>query len=451
MNWQKAWAALFSNETKLLAPVSGSGSGFFPRILESFTGAWQRNIEVDRPTVIQNWAVFSCATLIAGDISKMTATVMDYDRTKKVYVSTLNRPVLRTPNRFQTYAEFIRMWVLSMLLNGNAYVLKERDDQRRIVRLYVLDPNRVKVLVDDEGGIWYQLSTDTLAGVEKEVTLPASEVIHDRLWTLFHPLIGVSPLFASGYAAMQAAAIQGNSHTFFSNMSRPGGVLTAPGAIGTDTAERLKAAFESNYTGVNAGKVAVLGDGLTYSAMSVSAEDSQLIEQLKFSGEMICATFHVPPYKLGLGQMPTTNNVAALNQQYYDQALQPIVENIEQRLTIGLEVNEPSQVWLDENVLLRMDPATRLDSHIKSIGGALLAPNEARRMENWEPQEGGDVLYLQQQNFSLPALARRDAREDPFSSAAPKTAEPATQNPAADNGDAEAERALMLLTAKAVA
>lgn len=398
----------------MLAPISGSTWSWWPRVLESFTGAWQQNVTVDRPTVIQNWAVFSCATLIAGDIAKMPAAVMDYDRVQRVFIPTLNRPVLRRPNRYQTYVDFIRMWVLSLLLNGNTYVLKQRDENGFIVALYILDPCRVTPLIAEDGGIYYQLSEDRLSQLEESVVVPASEIIHDRLWTIYHPLIGVSPIFACGIAAMQGAAIQQNSALFFQNMSRPSGVLTAPGAISDDTAARLKASWEANYSGANAGKVAVLGDGLTYNAMSITAEDSQLIEQLKFSGEMICATFHVPPYKLGLGQMPTVNNVAALNQQYYDQALQPIVENMERRLKDGLEVQDPSEVWLDEGVLLRMDPATRLDSHIKAISGALLAPNEARRMENWAPQEGGDVLYLQQQNFSLAALAKRDAKDDPF-------------------------------------
>jgi HK97 family phage portal protein len=407
-------------------------------VLESFTGAWQQNVTIDRPTVIQNWAVFSCATLIAGDIAKMPATVMDYDRLQRVFLPTLNRPVLRRPNRYQTYVEFMRMWVLSLLLNGNTYVLKQRDEKGFIVALYILDPCRVTPLITEDGGIYYQLGEDRLSSIEQSIVVPASELIHDRLWTLYHPLIGVSPIFACGISAMQGAAIQQNSALFFQNMSRPSGILTAPGAISDETAARLKTSWQENYSGANAGKVAVLGDGLTYTAMSITAEDSQLIEQLKFTGEMICATFHVPPYKLGLGQMPTTNNVAALNQQYYDQALQPIVENIERRLKDGLEVTDPSEVWLDEGVLLRMDPSTRMDSHIKAISGALLAPNEARRMENWAPQKGGDVLYLQQQNFSLEALAKRDAKDDPFGkSDAPA---PAAQNtPAPD--DSEERRA----------
>lgn len=417
MKLRQLAAALVYKATSFLAPIGGQGYSWWPRVLESFTGAWQQNVVIDRPTIIQNWAVFSCATLIAGDIAKMPAAVMDYDSPRKVFVATLNRPVLRKPNRFQTYVEFIRLWVLSLLLNGNTYVVKERDSRGFIVALYILDPAKVMPLIAEDGGIYYQISADNLSGIEESVTVPASEIIHDRLWTLYHPLIGVSPIFACGIAAMQGAAIQQNSALFFQNMSRPSGILTAPGSISNDTAARLKESWNTNYSGANAGKVAVLGDGLKYEAMTITASDSQLIEQLKFTGEMICATFHVPPYKLGLGQMPTVNNVSALNQQYYDQALQPIVENIERHLTEGLEVSEPSQVWLDESVLLRMDPATRMDSHIKAISGALLAPNEARRMENWGPQEGGDVLYLQQQNFSLPALAKRDAREDPFGKA----------------------------------
>ncbi|WP_416380911.1 hypothetical protein, partial [Klebsiella pneumoniae] len=33
--------------------------------------------------------------------------------------------------------------------------------------------------------------------------VPAREVIHDRFNCLFHPLIGLSPIYAAGLAAMQ--------------------------------------------------------------------------------------------------------------------------------------------------------------------------------------------------------------------------------------------------------
>lgn len=380
------------------------------RVFDTHPGAWQQHVEVNETTVAKNWAVFSCITLIAGDIAKMPARVMQYNNTTRIYDVTLLRPVLRKPNRFQTRIEFLKMWVFSLLLTGNTYVLKERDEDGRIVGLYILDPCRVTPLVAPDGSIFYQLASDNLAGIEQQVIAPAREIIHDRINTLFHPLIGLSPIYACGVAAMQGAAIIDNSAKFFENMSRPSGVLIAPGAISPETALALKMKWDENFKGGNIGKVAVLGDGLKYEAMTINAEDSQLIEQLKLSGETICATFHVPPYKLGLGQMPTVNNVAALNQQYYDQALQPITENMELRLEDGLELLYPFEVWMDESVLLRMDPSTRLKSHADSIGGGFLAPNEARREENLPPVPGGDSPMMQQQNYSLVALHRRDEK-----------------------------------------
>ena len=118
--------------------------------------------------------------------------------------------------------------------------------------------------------------------------------------------------------------------------------------------------------------------------------------------------------------MPTVNNVAALNQQYYDQALRPLVEKMEYKLTEGLEVRQPNfEVWMDESVLLRMDPASQISTAVAGINGGLDMVNEARRAFNKPPVEGGDTVYMQQQNYSLAALSKRDQQPDPFGTAQP--------------------------------
>lgn len=410
-----------------LQAVSAAGRWF--TIYDSYPGAWQADVKVDQTTVSQSWAVFSCVTLIASDISKMPGRVMQFDKQLLIWSETPLRPVLRKPNHFQTRIEFFKSWIFSLLLQGNTYVLKQRDANGFIGALYVLDPTRVTPLVAPDGSIFYRLSSDNMAGLPDQIVVPAREIIHDRLHTLWHPLIGVSPIYACGVAATQGLAIQDNSAKFFQNMSRPSGILTAPGSISDETAQRLKTLWETNFSGSNIGKIAVVGDALKYEAMTITAADSQLLEQLKFTGEMICATFHVPPYKLGLGQMPTVNNTAALNQQYYDQCLQVIIENMELRLTEGLELDFPFECWMDESTLLRMDPATRMKSLTESVSGGILAPNEARRSENLPPVPGGESPYLQQQNYSLAALAKRDAQDDPFGKTSPT--QPAPQ-PAPD-------------------
>lgn len=399
----------FLKKDLTLTPAWGWWGNWNPRTLESYPGAWQSNVVVDQAAVSAYWAVFACVTLIAKDVSKLPARVMQR-MASGIFKPTLLRPVLRKPNHFQTRIEFFFSWMASLLLNGNTYVLKRRNEQGFVDALYVLCPQLVCPLVAPDGSVYYRLSADNLADVPTSVIVPASEIIHDRMYTLHHPLIGVSPIYACGVAAMQGTAIQSNSAKFFQNMSRPGGILVAPGPISAETALAMKAQWDTNFGGANIGKVAVLGDGLKYETMTVTADDAQLIEQLKMTGEMVAACYHVPGYKIGVGPMPTVNNTAILNQQYYDQCLQYLIEKVELRLDEGLELEDPYEVWLDLSGLLRMDPDTRFKSHNEAIRGGWKTPNEARLEEDLAPVTGGDSAYLQQQNYSLEALSARDSK-----------------------------------------
>jgi HK97 family phage portal protein len=358
-------------------------------------------------------------------------------------------PVLRKPNRYQNRIQFWETYVLSKLMRGNVYVLKQRDNRQVVTSLYVLDPNRVKVLVANDGSVWYQLGSDNLSAIGEAITVPASEIIHDRFNCLFHPLVGTSPIFAAGVAATQGLAIQNNSATFFGNKSQPGGVLTAPGAISDETAARLKDAWETKFSGENAGKVAVLGDGLKYERMSLTAEESQLIDQLKWTAEVVCSVFHVPPYKIGLGTMPTYNNIQSLNVEYYSQCLQSLIESAELCMDEGLGIGEgvlingkTYGVEFDIDNLLRMDSVTQMQ--VLKDGAGIMEINEMRGKIGLPKTKGGNAVYLQQQNFSLPALAKRDAKDDPFGTA--KTPAPAVDQAANDNAmEAAAKDALLEL------
>jgi HK97 family phage portal protein len=239
---------------------------------------------------------------------------------------------------------------------------------------------------------------------------------------------------------MHGLAIQNDSTLFFQNGARPGGILSAPGAIHDDTAKRLKEHWDANFTGKNSGKVAVLGDNLKYEAMKEKAVDAQLIEQLKWSAEVVCSTYHVPPYKIGVGTMPTFNNIQNLNIEYYSQCLQVLLESIELCLDEGLGMGEDIGTEFDTDNLLRMDSVTQMEVLDKSKG--IMKPNEQRKKLDLPPVEGGDSPMLQQQNFSLAALAKRDARDNPFET--PKATSQSDVPPANDNAtEAQARAAIV--------
>lgn len=402
--------------------MPASRGGFWGLVRESFAGAWQKNIEVDsREDLLANGALFSCVSVITGDIAKMRIKLVKRvgGIWKEITEGSPYLSVLKKPNRWQNHIQFKEQWIQSKLLAGNAYILKQRDNRNMIAALYVLNPLNVTPMVAPDGAVYYQIAIDNLSGVTNQITVPASEIIHDRWNCLFHPLVGVSPVYACGRSATLGNRIQANSGTFFANMSRPSGMLTAPQAIGEDTAKRLKETFEQNYGGANVGRMFVAGDGIEFKPITMSADDAQLIDQLKWTATDVAACFRVPPYKINAGVMPTYNNIESLNQQYLDGSLSPLIEAMELCLDEGLEMPSTMGTELDTSALLRMDTAARYKANTEAVAGGWKTPNEARASEDLEPVEGGDTCYMQQQNYALSALAKRDAAGPPPGSPPP--------------------------------
>lgn len=424
-------------------PIVGKSSWweYMPTAVhEPFPGAWQRVMPERRESCLAFSAIYACISLISGDIAKLPIRLVK--RTDQGIwedaESPAFSPVLRKPNRYQTRIQFLAYWVISKLLYGNAYILKEREGRNVVKALYPLHPACVKPLVTDDGDIWYEIAADNLSGLPHDVRVPASEIIHDRMNTLFHPLVGVSPIFACALTVTQGQRIQNNSAAFFQNMSRPSGQLTAPGKIDKETADNLKAQFEREFSGGNVGRLLVTGNGLKYEPMTIPARDAQLIDQLKWTVEDAARAFLMPLHKLGAGN-PTVANAAQYNLEYYQNCIQKHIEDIELLLDEGLGLFDAGYgAWIDEENLLRMDRKSLAETNEIELRSGYLKPDEARKRTNLGPVEGGDTPYLQQQNYALSALAKRDAQADPFGTSAPP--KPA---PPDDDDAAEEMRALM--------
>lgn len=415
-------------------------TGWWPLVFESRAGAWQRSVEVDVEAAYAYHVVWACATLIAGDIGKLGLSLRR--RNGQVWDETDNpaySPVLRRPNPFQTRQKFVESWMFSKLLRGNAYILKQRDARGVVTALYPLHPDNVTPLVAPDGSVFYELRRDDLARLGRDnPAAPASEIIHDPMYCLYHPLVGVSPMYACAVAATQGLKIQSNGANFFANASMPSGVLTAPAAIQDDTAARIKREWEANYSGEKIGRVAVLGDGLKFEPMTMTAVDAQLVQQAEMSDRAICSAFHVPAYKVGVGPMPAHDNIEALDQQYYSQCLQTLIESFETHLDEGLGLAREYRTEFDLEDLLRMDTARKVEAVQQMVGAGFLAPDEARQKFNLGPVKGGASPYLQQQNYSLAALAERDSNA-PFAAPAPAAAAPPSDEQAEEGAEDEDE------------
>jgi HK97 family phage portal protein len=195
--------------------------------------------------------------------------------------------------------------------------------------------------------------------------------------------------------------IQSNSQKLFSNASRPGGVLTAPGRISKDTAQRLKDEWDNSYSGERFGKTAVLPEGLKWESMTMTAEDAELIAQLRWSVEDVGRAFRVPPFMLGDTSKTTYRNSEQLGRMYLTGCLGFQLEALEKRFMRAFEFPDDWELKFDLSTLLRAEIDVRFTAYTQALQAGWMTPNEVRAGEGLEPVEGGDEPHLQSQYVPL--------------------------------------------------
>ena len=395
-----------------LSPVPGRDS-WWPIVREPYTGAWQKNDPVTTESALSNASVFGVVSGIAQDLSKIAPPLLLARDDNGFWAETENpaySPVLRRPNRYQTDQQFLEQWALSRLLTGNTYVLKNYDDRGVVNQLDILNPSRVKTLVAPDGSIYYELQADDLAGIANDtppVVVPARDIIHDRYNCLYDRLQGVSPLYAAAGAVTQAHVIQQSSSTHFAKGGRVGGFLIAPTKLDPLSAARIEAHLaEKAQSGSN---IIVADFGMKFEPFSATAVNQQLIEQLGWTEDKICEVFRMPISILNSSKQPPYANAEASMLQYKSLCLEPHMTAIAKTLGYGLNLPAYLKLEFDDTLLIWMDTQTRTSAAQGAITSGM-SPNEVRETYyGLGPVPGGELPYLQQQNWPVKDLADRPA------------------------------------------
>ena len=448
---------------KALHTVGSSFEGAWRRIVEPFSGAWQMNVSEKRGDLLTYPTLYACISRIASDIGKLPFTLQQLlpSGVSKETTNSAYSPVLSKPNGFQTQGQFREYWMIAKLTHGNTYALKRRDERKVVVDLYILDSCRVQPMVSDGGEVYYQLYTDPLNTLPEGypasgLIVPASEIIHDRCMCLHHPLIGIPPLAAAYWPALKNMKILRSATEFFANNAQPGGILTAPAGMTDDDAKAVKTYWETEFTGSNAGRVAIIGADMKFTPFAMKSIDSQMVEQMRYSDEQICQPFGIPPFMVGIGTIPSGLGVDGIYQMYYQGGLQTHIEHMEALLNEGLKIAAPLSVELNLEPLLRMDESKRAEVESKLVGGKIKLPDESRQRFNLAPTPGGNTLWGQQQDYPLGMLADRKEWDPAMQTPAPAPAPAPEPDPAAAEISDEdkavvAEARAIVATQKAIA
>jgi len=197
------------------------------------------------------------------------------------------------PNPLTSADEFFESVTAGVLLWGNAFILKEFDETNQNLKyLWPISPSRVRVGRDPKTG-FPQYFVDGRGPYTNDT------VIHIRGLS-FDGLVGLSPIQQARQTLGIHSALEQYSGSFWANSARPSGVLKHPNRLTAEAAERLRAQWTSSHKTTDA-RVAILEDGMSFEAMSLPAEDAQLIETLHLGDIRIAQLFRVPPRMLMTG------------------------------------------------------------------------------------------------------------------------------------------------------
>ena len=189
----------------------------------------------------------------------------------------------------------------------------------------------------------------------------------------------------------------------FTNGAVASGVLSTDKALTDDAFARLKDEFQGEHMGTaNAYKPMILENGLKWTPISLSAEDSQFIESKKMAAADICGLFRVPPHLVANMEQMTLNNIEHMGMNFVNYSLVPLITRIEKRISVGLLNKKDRLIYyakFNAGALLRGDLKARYDSYATGINWGILCPNECRDWEDLNPREGGDI-YLTPMNMT---------------------------------------------------
>lgn len=294
-----------------------------------------------------------------------------------------------------TASEFIELMTAHCVLRGNAYAEIQRDGRGQPVALQPYHPDLVSVVAIPRTGRYaYDVSLPT-GGTRR---LLPEEMLHlkDRS---DDGVVGKSRLHRARETFGTALATERYAGSTFRNGASLSGVLSHPGRLDEPSAKRLRADFESLYRGPdNAGRIAVLEEGLRWMQISVSPDDAQMLESRRFSVEQLARIFRVPPPVLGDFQGGNYSSISEVGRWFYSHTIQPWLNRWERALERALlsEAGRSSyELEFDCDLIVRGDMLTRFQSYRIAREIGLYNANELRRFEHANPRTdpGGEEFF----------------------------------------------------------
>ncbi len=365
---------------------------------------------VDEREALGATAVYACVRNTAETLAEMPCRLRRVardeagrERGEDALGHPLRRVLLEAPNAWQTAFDFWECVVEHLELRGNHYSVVRRDGAGRAAGLEPLHPDRVDVRWDPSERAPGRRPLYLVEGEAGRSALWPGEIFHVRGPMQGDGLLGSSPIRIHRETVGMALAAREYGARLFANDSRPAGVIETDGVFEDESRrEEFKRQWRESYAGQQRHGVAVLEAGLRFKAIGMSNGDAQYIELRGFTDLEIARLFRVPPYKIGVLEKSTLNNVEQQNRAWVTDKLAPLARRIEdavQRDLIAPSSRGSLQARFDFSQLLRGDVRARTEASARGIQWGWLSPNDVRAREGLNPIGPAGDVYVSPVNM----------------------------------------------------
>jgi HK97 family phage portal protein len=365
------------------APRAESASEALIRAIRGGGAITKSGVTVNEDTAMRVATVYACVRVIAEDVAKLPLII--YRRRpdggkERATDHPLYSLLHDRPNGVQTSFGFREMMQAQVELRGNAHAFKVKV-RGQLRELLPIPAGRVTVTRKDDWDLVYRVDGKDYG---------SDEVLHICGLSV-DGVCGLSPIAQHRESVGLAMATLEHGAKLFGNSARPSGVLQVPGELSDTAYSRLKDSWETAHGGENMHRTALLEEGATWQATSMTSEDAQYLETRKFQRSEIAGIFRVPPHKIGDLERATFSNIEHQSLEYVTDSLLPRLVRWEQRLNADLLSPEEQKTYFIEFLvdgLLRGDQKSRYEAYQSAINTGWMSPNEARVRENMNPEPG---------------------------------------------------------------
>jgi HK97 family phage portal protein len=339
--------------------------------------------------------VFACVRVLSETLASLP--LVFYERLDRGKRRAPDHPLYTllhdAPNPEQTSFEFRLVLMAHLALWGNGYAQIEYDAGGEVTELWPLRPDRMLEIRRVQGRKMYHYQ---LANGEMQ-WIPGERIWHLRtLGTNGSTGLSMIQLHKQGIGLGLATEQYGGA--FFGNNAVPSGLLTYPGELSEEAANRLRAGFEGAHKGLSkAHRVALLEEGLTYQQVGVPPEDAQFLETRLFQKREIASIYRVPPHLIGDLERATFSNIEHQSIEFVSYTMLPWFVNWEQSIKQNLMLGRDRARYFAEFLtaaLERGDIKSRYEAYAQGRQNGWLSANDIREMENLNPVEGGDIYLV---------------------------------------------------------